>query len=671
MTRRLFDMLKFTSLTIDNFGPYEGVQTIDFGSGDGVTLIWGDNGHGKTTLLNLFRYALFGRFQYRHESVDDILKLVNREGMKSGKYDFKVILKMVQDGKRYELTRQYSLRSGVSVPTRNDDYVQDVFLKVDGHLVANKEHELALIMPEDVSRFFLFDGELLQEYEELVKDETTVGDKIKKSIETILGVPILTNATNDTGFVLSEYRKEQTNAAQANKQTEKYAAQINQETAKKAEQTKELERLQDELDEAQDLKAKLEDLGKQNEHLRALIQDLEHIDSDIKAKEATRDGLLQSIVVTTKDVWKYVIGKCMADILSQVKAELSTLQEKHNTHQSANQLMTYIQHIVETHHCECCDQDVDATHVAALKKRLEDEPGEFGGLSAEEVERMEALQVRQASLQSMQSTSDAQVLKIYEDQLADLLVQIDDAKAQQKDLRDEISRYGNIADLTTATKENAQNLAKCLAKIDNLREGIQATEDKIKEADTALANLEEKVRRAGTSDSDLNLAIRRVEICDALHQMFSEGIAAYRDKLKNEVERDATELFCSISSDRDYTALKINENYGLSIQHRSGEIIPFRSAGFEHIVALSLIGALHKNAPLSGPIIMDSPFGRLDPTHKRNITKALPLMSDQIILLAYTDEIDGQTAREVLGSALKKEYRLRKYGSFHTSIELQ
>ena len=41
-------MLKFTSMTINNFGPYEGEQTIDFGDGDGVTLIWGDNGHGKT-----------------------------------------------------------------------------------------------------------------------------------------------------------------------------------------------------------------------------------------------------------------------------------------------------------------------------------------------------------------------------------------------------------------------------------------------------------------------------------------------------------------------------------------------------------------------------------------------------------------------------------------------
>lgn len=105
--------------------------------------------------------------------------------------------------------------------------------------------------------------------------------------------------------------------------------------------------------------------------------------------------------------------------------------------------------IVETHHCECCNQDVDEAHVIALKKRLEEEPGEFGGLSTEEIGRMKTLQIRQASLESMQSATDAQVLKVYEDQLADLLVQIDDAKGQFKDLRDEISRYGNISDLNT------------------------------------------------------------------------------------------------------------------------------------------------------------------------------------------------------------------------------
>ena len=664
-------MLKFTSMTIDNFGPYEGEQTIDFGDGDGVTLIWGNNGHGKTTLLNLFRYALFGKFQYRHETVDDILKLVNHEGRQAGKYNFKVVLKMLHDGKNYELTRQYSVRSDVFFPSKNDDYVQDVFLKIDGHFPPNKEHELAMIMPEAVSRFFLFDGELLQEYEELVKKETPVGDTIKKSIESILGVPILTNAEIDTSFVLDEYRKEQTKAAQANKQTEKYAAQIETETAKKAEQAQEMKRLQEEYEEVQNLKAKLEEEGKQKEHLRALIQDKETLEKEISEKEASRDQLLQSIVAATKDVWKYVIGKRTSEILAQVKSELSALQQKHSSHESATRLINYIQRTVETHHCECCGQDVDEIHLSALKKRLEEESGEFGGLSSEETERMKALQMRQVSLESMQSETNTQVLKIYEDQLADLLVKIDDAKGKLKDLRDEISRYGNLNDLTAAAKDNAQKLGNCYAKIENLKDGILATGNKIKEAESALTSLEEKVRKAGTSDADLNLAVKKVEICEALHQLFVDGIAAYRDKLKTEVERDATELFCKISSDPDYTALKINDNYGLSIQHRSGELIPFRSAGYEHIVALSLIGALHKNAPLSGPIIMDSPFGRLDPTHKENITKALPLMSDQIILLAYTDEIDGQTARKVLGGALKKEYRLMKYSSFHTEIELQ
>lgn len=71
-----------------------------------------------------------------------------------------------------------------------------------------------------------------------------------------------------------------------------------------------------------------------------------------------------------------------------------------------------------------------------------------------------------------------------------------------------------------------------------------------------------------------------------------------------------------VSNDPDYVSLKINDIYGLSIVHSSGREVPLRSAGYEHIVALALIAVLHKNAPLRGPIIMDSPFGRFNPVHK-------------------------------------------------------
>ena len=124
-----------------------------------------------------------------------------------------------------------------------------------------------------------------------------------------------------------------------------------------------------------------------------------------------------------------------------------------------------------------------------------------------------------------------------------------------------------------------------------------------------------------------------------------------------------------LSSDRDYVGLQIHDNYGLSIVHKSGNLVPGRSSGFEHIVALSLIGALHKNAPLRGPIIMDSPFGRLDPTHKSNIVKVLPNMAQQVILLVYTEEIDEQSTRETLSNALLSEKRLTRVSSMHTRIE--
>ena len=82
-----------------------------------------------------------------------------------------------------------------------------------------------------------------------------------------------------------------------------------------------------------------------------------------------------------------------------------------------------------------------------------------------------------------------------------------------------------------------------------------------------------------------------------------------------------------------------------------------------------MIGALHKNAPLRGPIIIDSPFGRLDPQNKKNMIRTLPSMADQVILLAYTDEIDNQTARKELGNNLLAEYSLKRISSMHTEIE--
>ena len=118
----------------------------------------------------------------------------------------------------------------------------------------------------------------------------------------------------------------------------------------------------------------------------------------------------------------------------------------------------------------------------------------------------------------------------------------------------------------------------------------------------------------------------------------------------------------------DYAGLRINNEYGLSIIHKDGQAEEARSAGAEHVVALALMGALQKNAPLRGPIVMDSPFGRLDEQHTSNVVGALHKMADQVVLLVYESEVGRNRARQLLGGTLKAEFELERVNSRRTNV---
>ena len=54
--------MKINSITLENFGSYEGVTTFDTReeNGKNIILIGGKNGAGKTTLFNAMRLCLYG-----------------------------------------------------------------------------------------------------------------------------------------------------------------------------------------------------------------------------------------------------------------------------------------------------------------------------------------------------------------------------------------------------------------------------------------------------------------------------------------------------------------------------------------------------------------------------------------------------------------------------------
>jgi hypothetical protein len=106
-------------------------------------------------------------------------------------------------------------------------------------------------------------------------------------------------------------------------------------------------------------------------------------------------------------------------------------------------------------------------------------------------------------------------------------------------------------------------------------------------------------------------------------ELFDLAVDRFRDQLKLKVENKASEIFQNLVSDNAFKSLRINDNYGLKIMNNFGSIIDHRGAGVEQIVALSLILALGKSAVRSGTLVLDTPFGRLDETHRKNILRKI------------------------------------------------
>src|SRR5690606_276280 len=112
------------------------------------------------------------------------------------------------------------------IPTRQEDFITNVHLTKDGAAVSGDQvrPEIDQIAPEQISRFFLFDGELLQEYESLLIEGSEEGRQIKDAIEDVLGVPALIKGRAELGSILKQATKSQTQELQQVQGLEKQAA---------------------------------------------------------------------------------------------------------------------------------------------------------------------------------------------------------------------------------------------------------------------------------------------------------------------------------------------------------------------------------------------------------------------------------------------------------------
>lgn len=241
-------------------------------------------------------------------------------------------------------------------------------------------------------------------------------------------------------------------------------------------------------------------------------------------------------------------------------------------------------------------------------------------------------------------------------------------------LSDVESDLDNVEEKLTSYDDNESNLRQLAQTYAAVGEALSTARTALETEHAEIARREDTIERLKAQLMRIHAGARadverRAFLLSQLVELFAGAITQYQEQLRVDVEREATKIFRELKQEPDFESLRINENYGLEIVHRDGSIIDRRSAGQEHIVALSLIAGLQRCAPIRGPIIMDSPFGRLDEHHTRNVVRTLPSMADQVVVLVYDTELDRKMAIEQLGGCLRSELRLERVNARHTSIE--
>lgn len=665
--------MRFEKLTIENFGPYKDKEVIDFTQDDGVIIVWGDNGRGKTSIMNAFNFLFFSAVKDSSGRTDDYFSFINDLGKEEGKYEYTITLDVSMDDKHYKVTRKLEVIHSGTIPKGNEDVVPVLSVNENGNIVdkARAEHIIKTIMPEEVSRFFLFDGELLQQYEALLNEQSAEGAGIKRSIEQILGLPILTYGAADAARVHDKYATEANKAAQNDKNTEKYAKQVERLNTGLQEHIQEHDRLKQQKDELLKKIARLRKEMEDTEKLRGLYERRNDILARIKDKEDRLAEERAIIMDLLKTAWTWMIVDPVREERNDLNTTIQVFSQKKADSDTLRRTMKYVRMLIETQTCPVCEHHPSEQEMAALKTKLERIEGGMVDLTAEEEATYQAAIERDKILREfdIHESNRNEIIRRCET-INDLLVDIADLRdVQLKEVNDDITAVSKGSDLEEETRRVVEDLNSCSREITVIEGGIDAENAEIAAASAEIDKLNRKIGSLSTN-KNVRQANERKAAVAAIQDIFSSAIGVYRDKLKDDVERDATDLFMTMSDEEDYGGLLINDNYGLTIiDKRTGMPVPHPSAGWEHMVAFSLIGALHQNAPFEGPIIMDFPFSRMSAVKRRPMMTAVPKMSAQVVLLVFPGEIDERATRMDIGRSIVSEYTLERVRGMHSRIE--
>jgi DNA sulfur modification protein DndD len=386
------------------------------------------------------------------------------------------------------------------------------------------------------------------------------------------------------------------------------------------------------------------------EGLQADMRELETLEASLADGRNAEAELARDLRALLGRGWRSLAVTPLSRVLFEIRARNSAITGHNRTIEQARTQVTLLQNQLAGGECPTCHQLLpspgpiveEQLHVSEKQlAQLLEETG--GGVLDLELER------RVSSL--IDETTIPAYIKTQRD-LAQLRFLQYERTRRHGEIRDRMQ--GHSAATVRVLADRAQALEDA---IEELTEGEKRNARRAESLAKEKAKLNRELQRLpGSATSAVGF---EAAFYHYFNDLLIQCIEEFRSDVRMRVEDDAQRLFLHLIRDPEgYGGLRISEDYQIELLDPRGAP-QATSQGGKQLLALSLIGALKRAAVRGGPVVLDSPLGRLDLKHRANVLREwIPALGGQTVLLVQSGELTLDEAKKNLGDLVGRMYQI-------------
>lgn len=643
--------MRLLSLRLKNWRSFEGEHEVQFAKqpGRSVTVFVGQNGAGKTALLNAFTWCLFGDTTAGFRQDTDLVNhaALRRTGKgQGGKMEVEICFD--HDGQAYRICRSQGYvrdeRGKVSI----DEPQLSASRRVGGATTPLRQDEVEAVLPRGLHPFFFFPAESIGR-DLSDNDGASVRASMSTAIDTLLGIGRLDRALDIISTALGSHLRAPRGAGDQRMQQAADAAEAARTEWENSNQR------------AHELPEKIRDAARLEESTRGRLDELdaeqEAMDRfrELEAEIEGLDGKLSNLVERQRVLINQNAAVFFSDGL--YRSALDVLNAAHARGEIPPKISAGLLDELLEFRAECiCGRPLTDREVSALQRLREqvvaDHIAEQGSNLRSRIpdlalngddrpSRIQAntlldLEKDRLKKEALRSASEAQRRELLEGS-----VDIERGR-QQAELREAWSRSYKVLE---GLRNELKGLSRTLPQLEAAKKATENAAQKLLAKSAAAA----AVGRARALLSDTEAVISDVQ-------------KAIRESARADVEREVNRIYSRllekpyrVEIDEDFKYLIADETTGRPIGVSSSEIAlaTFAFVGalarlmpvysdLESLLPVSQgggVGSLDGDVERAYPIVLDAPYSPFGEEYSRRFSEVLPQLLPQSVLIVRPDQV--------------------------------